>query len=187
MAGYAKRSSLGFGVCVVVAASALPLFWPGQRTEAAFGDGSVRVISNGPITLMTGDTASSMLLLPAVQRAAARVTIVGGDGKVLFRKNYEAPTTASAKASSFFDVFFDIAITDTEIVFDDGAGREIIGEPVGNMAMLGIIIQLKLPAVQDIRMPEFRSVLATLQVDPSDPSAPMLLLPYIEQNVFAGP
>ncbi|MCC6699746.1 MAG: hypothetical protein IT365_29250 [Candidatus Hydrogenedentes bacterium] len=103
MARQVKRYGWVLGLGVAFAAAALSVLWPGARSEAALRDGGVRVLSNGPIALAPGDEAATRLLLPAVQRAMARVTILDGEGNVLFRKNYENPDPTQGATNSFFE------------------------------------------------------------------------------------
>ena len=141
---------------------------------AGAADGSVRFLTAGPVRLGDGHVAHMRVFLPALTRPI-HVQFVGDGGAVLKTLEIEPPARS---AGPFFEVFFEATFEEPSrgaggtLSITDGTSNTIVftGPSSGIIAIL-------------IGLRQARG-LGTMQVVDRT-GAPLLLLPYIEQdNLF---
>ncbi len=162
------RNWTAFLLAVTLLVVAPPLAFAPTAVEYAFGA--------GPVSLGLNQTARIGLILPAVQPASVRLTVLNR-GDVLFRTEVPVEVTKSG----FFDVFFDVAVDDRgDVHLKDRTSNAMIGSFDDRGGQVSILIGLLLPAVQ--KLPESATHMsASLQLLLGDGSV-RLALPFIEHR-----
>jgi hypothetical protein len=143
------------------------------------GDGSVRVLSVGPVRIDEGGSAETRLLLPAIRRARFQVAFVGEDGQVLAQVDLQPPARSAAL---HFPVTFQLTFGKGQLGITDGTSNTIfVGESNG---IIAILIGLLLPAVQG--QPNLFAGAHASSFHLMDATGKtVFILPYIEQdNLF---
>jgi hypothetical protein len=181
---------------------AIAIVTPGDRARAqvikgsdiGFCDGSVRTLTAGPFTFGPNDSAKSRILLPAVQRARATVSVVDSHGNVLYTQEFSNTDPATGAAGKllpavkpYFGVAFDLSMDERgTLMFGDGSVRTAIGS-FQSPEDLSVLIGLLLPAVQRIHDAPSRASWGSVQFT-GDHFGTGQLLPYLEHpNLVAIP
>jgi hypothetical protein len=150
-------------------------------SRSLFGDGSVRVLSVGPVRIGPGGSAETRLLLPAVRRGHVQVAFIGEDGQVLARVGVEPP---AGHPGPLFPATFRFAFTEGQsriplLEITDGTSNTIHSGP--SNGIIAILIGLLLPAVQ--RDPGLFAGAHASSFQLFDAQGQtVLILPYIEQD-----
>jgi hypothetical protein len=143
------------------------------------GDGSVRILSVGPVRIDEDGSAETQLLLPAIQRAQFQVAFLGGDGNLLKLVDLRPPQTPQA-GEPFFPASFKLTFSQGLLGITDGAGNILFsGESRG---IIAILIGLLVPAVQKADL--FVSTPAASFQLMGPRGETIAFLPYIEQSSF---
>jgi hypothetical protein len=172
--GRTRTLTRRFTVAALVTGAILTSSLAVGPTPAAAGDGSVRVLSAGPVQLAPGGSALARLWLPAVQGGATRLTYLGDGGQILGQVDVEAPP----KAGALFEVVVEATYDGKVMSISDGTSNTIMFQSA--QGIIAILIGLRAPAPQG-QPAMLRKPMATLQVLAA-PGQFVHLLPFIEQE-----
>ena len=143
------------------------------------GDGSVRILSVGPVRMDEDGSAETQLLLPAIRRAQFQVAFLGGDGNLLKLVDLMPPQTPQA-GEPFFLASFKLTFSQGLLGITDGAGNILFsGESRG---IIAILIGLLVPAVQKADLFAGAHAASFQLMGPHGEI--IAILPYIEQSSF---